>query len=167
MDMLTVACPTGNSTVTILARFWPFRNAADDRRRPLRQAVSDAHAPEGEGLMATSAVRPVGGEPGGLAPVAARFALAAPHPARAGHPPEEPAGSPVRPFGLRLFKPAGHLREVTLPPYRYCPVRQVAVTTDEPAEPLIHRLVDWDRTTTGQTDGKDRPQEEWTMDYLR
>jgi putative ATP-grasp target RiPP len=117
--------------------------------------------------MATSAVRPADGESVGLAPAGSRFALAGPHPARAGNPPRQPAGGPVRPFGLRLFTPAGNLREVTLPPYRYCPVRQIAVTTDDPAEPLIHRLTDWDRTTTGQTDGKDRPQEEWTMDYLR
>jgi putative ATP-grasp target RiPP len=117
--------------------------------------------------MATSAVRAERGQAAGLVPVGARFALAAPHPGRAGDPPEEPAESPARPFGLRLFKPAGNLREVTLPPYRYCPVRQMAVTTDDPSEPLIRRLADWDRTTTGQTDGKDRPQEEWTMDYLR
>jgi putative ATP-grasp target RiPP len=116
--------------------------------------------------VTTSTVRAGRGESGELAPAGVRFALATPHPARRPGP-ERSAAAPVPPFGMRLYKPAGNLCEVTLPPHRYCPQRQVAVTDDDVAEPLIRRLVDWDRTTTGSTDGKDRPQEEWTMDYLR
>lgn len=117
--------------------------------------------------MAGTVARIGPGKCGALAPVGMRFALATPRPAVPGAVSETAEGRAARPFGLRFFRPAGDLRNMELPAYRYCPVRQVAVTDDGIGEPLIRRLVSWDKTTTGETDSQGQPQEEWTMDFMR
>jgi hypothetical protein len=104
----------------------------------------------------------------GFAPAQARFALGAPRP---GADPDvgSEQGRSVQAgvFGQRFFRTVGALSELEFPPYRYCHERQLAVVDDGSDEPLIHRLVGWDKTTTGSSDSKDKLQEEWTMDFLR
>ncbi|HSV64489.1 MAG TPA: putative ATP-grasp-modified RiPP [Mycobacteriales bacterium] len=118
-------------------------------------------------MAATAAARMGQGETAELVPAGSRFALGAPRPAGVGGVVAASAPVGVRPFGLRLFRHACYLGDMGLPAYRYCPVRQVAVADDGSGEPLVRRLVGWDKTTTGSQDGEEAPQEEWTMDYLR
>jgi len=98
----------------------------------------------------------------GIYPAAHRFALgsACPEPR-----PDDDRQPPTEVFGQRFFATVGELSQLVFPAYRYCPERQLAVTED--GEPLIRRLVGWDKTTTGSSDSKGKPQEEWTMDFLR
>jgi putative ATP-grasp target RiPP len=97
-----------------------------------------------------------------ISPAAHRFALGS---ARPRPRPDGDRQQPAQVFGQRFFATAGELSQLVFPAYRYCPERQLAVTED--GEPLIRRLVGWDKTTTGSSDSKDKLQEEWTMDFLR
>lgn len=125
--------------------------------------------------MSIAAGSPARRETAGFAPPAARFALGTPRPDT---PPAGPEGGsdresatgegrPSAVFGQRYFATAGLVADLAFPAYQYCHVRQVAVTDDGEAEPLIRRLSAWDKTTTGSSDSKDKLQEEWTMDFLR
>lgn len=102
--------------------------------------------------------------PGGFGPAQARFALGT---ARPGARSEQGGSLPGGVFGQRFFRTVGRLSELEIPAYRYCHERQLAVADDGSGEPLIRRLVGWDKTTTGSSDSKDKLQEEWTMDFLR
>lgn len=91
-----------------------------------------------------------------LVPVSARFALS-----RVGLPTSEefPSGVGTRPFALRFVRTPNLAMNDPLPPYRYCPVRQVLVSDDDDDEPVV-----WDPTTIGSKDGKENPQEDWKPD---
>lgn len=99
-----------------------------------------------------------------MADLSSRFALGRP---RGGltDPSPEGGGTAGRPFGLRFFTPAAETEGPPLPPYRYCPARQLSVVNDGTDEPLLTRIMDWDHTTTGQLDGAKGPSEEWRLDY--
>ncbi|MGH3889058.1 MAG: putative ATP-grasp-modified RiPP [Pseudonocardiaceae bacterium] len=91
--------------------------------------------------------------------MSARFALS-----RAGLPAsdEAPSGVDTRPFALRFARTPNRAVNDALPPYRYCPVRQVLVSSDDDDdgdEPVV-----WDPTTVGSKDGKESPQEDWKPD---
>jgi putative ATP-grasp target RiPP len=91
-----------------------------------------------------------------LVPVSARFALG-----RSGLPTSEegPSGIQTRPFALRFARTPNRAVNNPLPPYRYCPVRQVLVSDDGRDEPVV-----WEPTTVGSKDGKENPQEDWKPD---
>ncbi|MGH3687482.1 MAG: type II toxin-antitoxin system VapB family antitoxin [Pseudonocardiaceae bacterium] len=91
-----------------------------------------------------------------LVPVSARFALS-----QIGIPASEevPSGAGTRPFALRFVRTPNRAMNDPLPPYRYCPVRQVSVSDDDDDEP-----VEWQSTTVGSKDGKENPQEDWKPD---
>lgn len=92
-----------------------------------------------------------------LVPVSARFALS--HPSLPASE-EAPSGAGTRPFALRFARMPGRAVNEALPPYRYCPVRQVMVTDDDAAEPVA----DWTPTTLATKDGHGNPQEDWKPD---
>lgn len=96
-----------------------------------------------------------------LAPVSARFSLGATY-ADLPFSQAPPSDAGSRPFVLRVAgMPAPH-RAATLPPARYCPQRQLAVSDDDLAEPVY--LLGRDRTTVGSKDGNPNPMEDWTYD---
>jgi putative ATP-grasp target RiPP len=76
----------------------------------------------------------------------------------------EHSSEPVRPFGLRFAVgvPAGE----PLPPWRYCPDRQIALSAD--GEPWYRTLADGTMKSTGpSTDGgPSTGGEEWTPDFM-
>lgn len=96
---------------------------------------------------------PVSDDP--LVPVSARFPLS-----RTGLPAsgEAPSGA-ERPFALRFVRQPERL-VYALPPHRYCPIRQVMVTDDDLAQPVLA----FTPTTVGTKDGKGNPQEDWKPD---
>lgn len=105
------------------------------------------------------------GDDAGFSMVSSRFALGRPNTSGTG----ETAGDPPhvrgrRPYGMRFFEAVDDSGTV-LPRYRYCPDQQVAVSDDGADEPLVTRIVGWDRTTSGQHDGNKGPQEEWHLDH--
>ncbi len=91
-----------------------------------------------------------------LAPVSARFALS-----HAGLPAndEEPGSPATRAFALRFARTPDRAVNVSPPPYRYCPLRQVLVSDDDDDDPVV-----WQPTTVGSKDGKENPQEDWKPD---
>jgi putative ATP-grasp target RiPP len=99
-----------------------------------------------------------------LSTAAERLPLAWP---RSGQPTSGEIASPkgVRPFGLRFaVRPSG--AAVQLPPWRYCPDRQIAVTAD--GQPWRRTLVDMTMNTTGPSpDGTGNTgNEEWSPDFM-
>jgi putative ATP-grasp target RiPP len=76
-----------------------------------------------------------------------------------------PSAVGVRPLGLRFAVevPRG---SVSLPPWRYCPDRQMAVGAD--GEPWFRSLVDATKGTTGPSPdgGPSTGNEEWTPDFM-
>lgn len=78
---------------------------------------------------------------------------------------EGPSPVSVRPLGLRFaVAPAGATAD--LPPWHYCPDRQIALGED--GEPWYRSLTDGTMGTTGQSSdgGPSTGGEEWTPDYL-
>lgn len=92
-----------------------------------------------------------------LVPVGARFPIS-----RAALPTDDepPSGPRTRPFALRFTRKPSPAATPSLPPHRYCPQRQVLVTDDEAALPVL----DFTPTTVGNKDGKGGPQEDWKPD---
>jgi putative ATP-grasp target RiPP len=84
-----------------------------------------------------------------LVPVSAPFALS-----RAGLPTSEeaPSGVQSRPFALQFARTPNRAVNDPLPPYRYCPIRQVLVSDDGSDEPVV-----WQPTTVGSKDGRENP----------
>lgn len=76
----------------------------------------------------------------------------------------EADAAPARPFGLRFARTLPGA-EVAVPPSRFCPDRQIAMTVDGSDSPW-YRVVSTSMTTTGQsTDGGGSTGgEEWTPD---
>lgn len=87
--------------------------------------------------------------------------------ARFGEPVSDEAASEVgaRPFGLRFaVRPAG--KAEALPPWRYCPEQQIAVTDD--GQPWHQQLVDMTMKTTGPSPEGigNTGNEEWAPDFM-
>ena len=95
-----------------------------------------------------------------LAPIGSQFALA--RPVLDPQPAERAAGP--EPFGLRFFRPTEKLGEP--PRFRYDHARQVAVTDDDAAVPLIDLDGAPEKTTTGTSDGKVPRGEEFRIDFV-
>jgi hypothetical protein len=102
-----------------------------------------------------------------IMPPGSRFALGTPRPDRPPAARTQAEPEQARVYGQRFLVTAGSVADLAFPAYRYCHQRQLAVTDDAEAAPLIRRLTGWDKTTTGSSDSKDKLQEEWTMDFLR
>lgn len=73
---------------------------------------------------------------------------------------EPPSGPTTRPFALRFVREPGSVVSPPLPPYRYCPQRQILITDDSDARPIYGVTM----TTIGTKDGKGSPQEDWKPD---
>ncbi len=76
----------------------------------------------------------------------------------------------VRPFGLRFATVAGRTPP-SIPPWRLCPDRQIAVVDDRTAEPYYRRLNaggKGTKPTTGPSPdgGGSTGNEEWRPDYM-
>lgn len=110
-----------------------------------------------------AAVSLLAGDDDPLVTAAERVPLAWP---RTGRPVDsrQSAASGARPFGLRFAVgvPVG----APLPPWRYCPDRQIAVGAD--GEPWYRTLADGTMKSTGpSTDGgPSTGGEEWTPDFM-
>lgn len=96
-----------------------------------------------------------------LAPAGARFALSVKS-AELPFSDEPPSDPSTRPFVLRVAAAPAPRRPNPLPPSRYCPDRQIAVTADAPAVPL-YRL-GYEVTTIASKDGSSDPMEDWKPD---
>jgi putative ATP-grasp target RiPP len=73
---------------------------------------------------------------------------------------DEPSHS--RPYGLRFLATLGKTVDVTPPEYTYDEIRQLAVDANH--RPLHRSSEEFQRTTTGSSDGGSGPMEEWTYD---
>lgn len=96
-----------------------------------------------------------------IAPAGARFALSA-SPADLPFSDEPPSAPSTRPFVLRVAAAPAPRRANPLPPSRYCPTRQIAVTADAREVPL-YRL-GYEVTTIASKDGSSDPMEDWKPD---
>jgi len=104
-----------------------------------------------------------------LSPVSTRFPLGLGTyacPASA----EAPSDTGVRPFGLRFAVAADRRAAETLPPWRYCPQRQIAVVDDGTGEAWFRRMEagTGSKSTTGASPdgGPSTGNEEWTPDFM-
>jgi putative ATP-grasp target RiPP len=95
-----------------------------------------------------------------LAPPSSRFALGP----LGGLPRNADPSSTTRPFALRFARPLPDSDTPSWPRHRYCHDRQMLVTIDEQAVPLVDSCLGWDSTTLYNKDGKDGPQEDWKPD---
>jgi putative ATP-grasp target RiPP len=101
-----------------------------------------------------------------MVPVSARFPLGRPRFDTAACD-EAPSAPTMRPFGLRFASEAPQESESPLPSWRFCPVRQIAVT-DDGADTAWHTLLDDGsmKTTGPSPDGTGNTgNEEWTPDF--
>lgn len=96
-----------------------------------------------------------------LVPVSSRFSFAAAY-TDLPFSDDPPSGAPTRPYVLRVAARPAPRRTATLPPARYCHVRQIAVSADASARPLW--ALGRGRTTLGSKDGEHNPMEDWTPD---
>lgn len=92
-----------------------------------------------------------------LVPIGGRFPLGRVEPPVNAEPPSAPR---TRPFALRFAREPSRVDTPPLPPHRYCPERQILVTDDDAALPVV----DFTPTTVGDKDGKGGPQEDWKPD---
>ncbi|MPZ64275.1 MAG: putative ATP-grasp-modified RiPP [Pseudonocardiaceae bacterium] len=92
-----------------------------------------------------------------LVPVGGRFPLSG---AQMPVNDEPPSGPTTRPFALRFAREPSRVDTPSLPPHRYCADRQILVTDDLTARPVLG----FQTTTLFNKDGKDGPQEDWKPD---
>jgi putative ATP-grasp target RiPP len=99
-----------------------------------------------------------------LATAAERVPLAWPRFSQQPHDDDAPRAS-VRPLGLRFAVTLPH-KPVALPPWRYCPDRQIAVGED--GQPWFRTLVDMTMGSTGPSPdgGGSTGNEEWRPDFM-